>query len=40
MLRASIGSGGNLLSFDVDEFLYSELWSDYLFSNFLNMDGS
>ena len=31
---------GNLLSFDVDESLYSELWSGYLFANFLNMYGS
>ena len=31
---------GNLLSFDVDESLYSELWSGFLFSNILNVDGS
>ena len=31
---------GNLLSFDLDESLYSEFWSSYLFSNFLNMCGS
>ena len=32
--------GGNLLSFDMDESFNSEFWSGYLFSNFLNMDGS
>ena len=33
----NFGGSGNLLSFDVDESLYSEPWSGYLFSNFLNM---
>ena len=27
----------NLPSFDMDEFFYSEFWSGYLFSNFLNV---
>ena len=30
-------SSGNLLSFDVDESLYSEFLSGYLFSNFLDV---
>ena len=30
----------NLFSFDVNESFYSELWSGYLFSNFLNVYGS
>ena len=31
---------GNLLSFDVNESLYSECWSACLFGNFLNVDES
>ena len=31
---------GNLLSFDVNESLYSEFWSACLFGNFLNVDES
>ena len=38
--NSNFRSGGKLLSFDMDEFFYSELWSGYLFSNFLNVDGS
>ena len=38
--NSNFRSSGNLLSFDVDESLYSELWSSYLFSNFLDMYGS
>ena len=38
--NSNFRSSGNLLSFDVDEFLYSELWSGYLFSNFLDVYGS
>ena len=38
--NSNFRSRGNLLSFDVDESLYSELWSGYLFSNFLNVYGS
>jgi len=33
-------SGKNLPLFDMDESFYSKFWSGYLFSNFLNMDGS
>jgi len=33
-------SDENLPSFDIDESFYSELWSGYLFNNFLNVDGS
>ena len=33
-------SGEYLPSFDMDEFFYSEIWSGYLFSNFLNVDES
>jgi len=33
-------NSGNLLSFDVVESLFSELWSGYLFSNFLDVYGS
>ena len=38
--NSNFRSGGNLPSFDVGESLYSELWSGFLFSNFLNVDGS
>ena len=38
--NSNFRSSGILLSFDVDESLYSELWSGYLFSNFLNVYGS
>ena len=33
-------SDENLPSFDIDESFYSELWSGYLFNNFLNVDES
>ena len=35
--NSNFRSSRNLLSFDVDESLYSELWSGYLFSNFLKV---
>ena len=38
--NSNFRSGGNLLSFDIDESFYSEFWSGYLFSNFVNVDGS
>ena len=38
--NSNFKGGRNLLSFDMDESFYSELWSGYLFSNFLNVDGS
>ena len=38
--NSNFRGSGNLLSFDVDESLYSEPWSGYLFSNFLNVYGS
>ena len=38
--NSNFWSSGNLLSFDVDESLYSELWSGYLFCNFFNVYGS
>ena len=38
--NSNFRSSGNLISFDVDESLYGELWSGYLFSNFLNVYGS
>ena len=38
--NSNFRDSGNLLSFGVDESLYSELWSGYLFSNFLNVCGS
>lgn len=38
--NSNFRSDGNLPSFDMDESFYSELWSGYLFSNFLNVDGS
>ena len=34
------GAVENLLSFDVDESLYSEPWSGYLIGNFLKSYGS
>ena len=38
--NSNFKSSGNLPSFDVNESLYSEFWSGYLFSNFLNVCGS
>ena len=38
--NSNFRNGGNLLSFYMDESFYSEFWSGYLFSNFLNVDGS
>ena len=38
--NSNFRSSGNLPSFDVDKSLYSELWSGYLFGNFLNVYGS
>ena len=38
--NSNFRSGGNLSSFDVDESLYSEFLSGFLFGNFLNVDGS
>ena len=38
--NSNFRSSGNLISFDVDESLYGELWSGYLFSKFLNVYGS
>ena len=38
--NSNFKSGENLPSFDMDESFYSEFWSGYLFSNFLNVDGS
>ena len=38
--NSNFGSSGNLLSFDVDKSLYSELRSGYLFGNFHNVYGS
>ena len=38
--NSNFRSGENLPSFDMDESFYSEHWSGYLFSNFLNVDGS
>ena len=38
--NSNFRSSGNLLSFDTDESFYSEPWSGYLFSNFLNVYGS
>ena len=38
--NSNFRSSGNLLSFDVDKSLYSELWSGYLFSNLLDVYGS
>ena len=38
--NSNFKSGENLPLFDTDEFFYSEFWSGYLFSNFLNMDRS
>jgi len=38
--NSNFRGGGNLPSFNMDESFYSEFWSGYLFSNFLNMDGS
>ena len=36
----NFGGSRNLLSFDVDESLYSEFWNGYLFSKLLNEYGS
>ena len=38
--NSNFRSSGNLPLVNVDESLYSELWSGYLFSNFLNVYGS
>ena len=38
--NSNFRSSGNLPSFDVNKSLYSELWSGYLFGNFLYMFGS
>ena len=38
--NSNFRSDGNLPSFDMVESFYRELWSDYLFSNFHNEDGS
>ena len=38
--NSNFRSGGNLLSFNMDKSFYSEFWSGYLFSNFLNVDGN
>ena len=35
--NSNFKSNGNLLRFDVDESLYREPWSGYLFSNFPNI---
>ena len=38
--NSNFKNGENLPLFDTDESFYSEFWSDYLFSNFLNIDRS
>ena len=38
--NSNFRSSGNLLRFDVNESLYRELWSSYLFSNLPNICGS
>ena len=38
--NSNFRSSGNLLSFNVDESLHSDLWSGYLFSNLLDVYGS
>ena len=38
--NSNFKNGENLPLFDTDESFYSEFWSGYLFSNFLNMDRS
>ena len=38
--NSNFRSDGNLPSFDIDESFFSELWSGYLFSNFLDVDVS
>ena len=38
--NSNFRSGENLPSFDMGESFCSEFWSGYLFSNFLNVDGS
>ena len=38
--NSNFWSGENLPYFDIAESFYNELWSGYLFSNFLNVDES
>ena len=38
--NSNFRGSGNLPSLDMDESFYSELWNGYLFSNFLNVNGS